>query len=615
MFARIARRAAASRGVAASPRVGVARASVGSSADVARASLGVVEDGDEKSLNLDELLARKRERRRRARAIDRDGGLEAFATARTVDALHRAALETSAVSAAAALAALRSVDAADARDAFEGEGGKALAAKLRDAFESASGTMSLRALARAFHDSARARFDAPATTLLRAAAARIEREREASTAARDVTSAIWGVENYWRRRDVREDSEDMRALREFARVASAAAASVFVEWDSAKDKRGAATLCRALKHVIAIHKITREPVPMDFIASLVNVASHNAVAFSPMQVSFILHDVVSAKATDILTERVIASFSHIMQVDESTPFAAVSALLWSYAKMDALKSGLVSTKHTDELHFVTRAKLDRGEKVASRDIAMNMYAVARLGAEHVGFADGDYHDVACKTLAKEIDTLNQRALLMISWSLNTMRPSEDNVYIHSTFLDALGGAVQRSVHAFAPFELAPTMHALTSLRVTNPKLLELARDRFRADVSGYAEKPQNLTLMLWSFAAAEYDIGEDTSRMAAYAYLDVAPIASALETKTILQSLARLHFVFDEDDARVKNILDDVIERYLDEYSEADCEVLAWSLLALRVPASERLLERVGVESVANDAGDVEYVVHKPIDV
>ena len=300
---------------------------------------------------MDELLARKRERRRRARAIDRDGGLEAFATARTVDALHRAAVETSAVSAAAALAALRSVDAADARDAFEGEGGRALAAKLRDALESASGTMSLRALARAFHDSARARFDAPATTLLRAAAARIEREREASTAARDVTSAIWGVANYWRRRDVGEDSEDMRALREFARVASAAAASVFVEWDSAKDKRGAATLCRALKHVIAIHKITREPVPMDFIASLVNVASHNAAAFSPMQVSFILHDVVSAKATDILTERVIASFSHTMQVDDSTPFAAVSALLWSYAKMDALKSGLVSTKHTDELHF------------------------------------------------------------------------------------------------------------------------------------------------------------------------------------------------------------------------------------------------------------------------
>ena len=613
MFARIARRAAASRVVVASSRASVARASVGARADVARVE---AENADEKSLkNLDELLARKRERRRRARAIDRDGGIEAFATARTVDALHRAAVETSAVSAAAALAALRSVDAANARDAFEGEGGRALAAKLRDALESASGTMSLRALARAFHDSDRARFDAPATTLLRATAARIEREREASTAARDVTSAIWGVANYWRRRDAREDSEDMRALREFARVASAAAASVFVEWDSAKDKQGAANLCRALKHVIAIHKITREPVPMDFIASLVNVASHNAAAFSPMQVSFILHDVVSVKATDILTERVIASFSHTMKVDDSTPFAAVSALLWSYAKMDALKSGLVSTKHTDDLHFVTRATLDRGEKVASRDVAMNMYAVARLGAEHVGFADGEYHDVACKTLAKEMDTLNQRALLMIAWSLNTMRPSEDNAYIHSTFLDALGGAVQRSVHAFAPFELAPTMHALTSLRVTNPKLLELARDRFLADVKGYAEKPQNLTLMLWSFAAAEYDIGEDASRMAAHAYLDVAPIASALETKTILQSLARLHFVFDENDARVKSILDDAIERHLDEYSEADCEVLAWSLLALRVPASERLLERVGVESVANDAGDVEYVVHKPIDV
>ena len=151
----------------APPPLGLPRASLGSAAAAARASLDA---GDDPSLTLDELLARRRERRRRARAIDRDGGLEAFATARTVDALHRAALETSAVSAAAALAALRSVDAADARDAFEGEGGKALAAKLRDALESASGTMSLRALARAFHDSARARFDAPATTLLRAAA-------------------------------------------------------------------------------------------------------------------------------------------------------------------------------------------------------------------------------------------------------------------------------------------------------------------------------------------------------------------------------------------------------------------------------------------------------------
>jgi hypothetical protein len=32
----------------------------------------------------------------------------------------------------------------------------------------------------------------------------------------------------------------------------------------------------------------------------------------------------------------------------------------------------------------------------------------------------------------------------------------------------------------------------------------------------------------------------------------------------------------------------------------------------MNVQASEALLERVGVESVSNDAGDVEYVVHKP---
>ena len=43
-------------------------------------------------------------------------------------------------------------------------------------------------------------------------------------------------------------------------------------------------------------------------------------------------------------------------------------------------------------------------------------------------------------------------------------------------------------------------------------------------------------------------------------------------------------------------------------------------LLVIPLPSASRtvllpLLERVGVESVANDAGDVEYVVHKPIDV
>jgi hypothetical protein len=34
----------------------------------------------------------------------------------------------------------------------------------------------------------------------------------------------------------------------------------------------------------------------------------------------------------------------------------------------------------------------------------------------------------------------------------------------------------------------------------------------------------------------------------------------------------------------------------------------------MSVPASERLLERVGVESIANDVGDVEFLVRKPSD-
>lgn len=74
--------------------------------------------------------------------------------------------------------------------------------------------------------------------------------------------------------------------------------------------------------------------------------------------------------------------------------------------MDALKSGLVSTKYMDELYFVICVKFDCGEKVVLCDIVMNMYVVVRFGVEYVGFVDGDYYDVACKTLAKEIDIFN-----------------------------------------------------------------------------------------------------------------------------------------------------------------------------------------------------------------
>ena len=126
-----------------------------------------------------------------------------------------------------------------------------------------------------------------------------------------------------------------------------------------------------------------------------------------------------------------------------------------------------------------------------------------------------------------------------------------------------------------------------------------------------------MTLMLWSFAALEYDIGARVLREAMHVFLKVAPDVSALETKTILQSLARLHLVFSDDEHDVDSTragINAAIERHIDDYTQSDCEVLAWSLLQMSVPASERLLERVGVESIANDIGDVEFLVRKPSD-
>ena len=120
--------------------------------------------------------------------------------------------------------------------------------------------------------------------------------------------------------------------------------------------------------------------------------------------------------------------------------------------------------------------------------------------------------------------------------------------------------------------------------------------------------------MLWSFATTEYDVGKETLLEALDVFLDGFNRASPQESKTIIQSLARLHLTLtDEADApALTDQINETIEFHMHEYSKPDCEVLAWSLLQMNVQASEALLERVGVESVSNDAGDVEYVVHKP---
>ena len=77
------------------------------------------------------------------------------------------------------------------------------------------------------------------------------------------------------------------------------------------------------------------------------------------------------------------------------------------------------------LHAVSLVKLESDEVLSSRDVAIHLYATARLGPDYIGFRDIDYITAVCKRLFDEVESLNQRAICMILWSINTMRPSED----------------------------------------------------------------------------------------------------------------------------------------------------------------------------------------------
>lgn len=561
------------------------------------------------SLDWNALLRARRAARGEMRDIDRDGARDAMSSARSVEEMRARAREARVVSARAVLSALR---AAREWNAFEGENGVEMSTTFaRALLEEASG-MSVRSLAQAFHDADRARFEGlPGAELARALARRVEREMD-TLSANDVTGAIWGVVNFYTRRSMSE------AAREAVRLLCRAAMEALRRHSSTRafGAGDGSTLCKALQNAIKLSSLARCDVPVDVIAGLVNVAADNATHLSPQQVSFILHDAVSANVTDVFTNDVIEKLTRNMRL-EHVEFPAAASLLWSYSKMDAVERELISHAHANELHTVSLAKLESDEVLSSRDIAIHLYATARLGPDYIGFRDVDYIAAACKRLFNEVESLNQRAICMILWAMNTMRPSEDGFRAYPEFLDALSNAALRSVYAFAPHELAPTMHALASLRLTNPKLIELASKRFRGDLTAYGAKPQNMTLMLWSFAALEYDIGASVLREAMHVFLKVARDASALETRTILQSLARLRLAYRDDEYDVDNTrasINAAIERHIDDYTQSDCEVLAWSLLQMSVPASERLLERVGVESIANDVGDVEFLVRKPSD-
>lgn len=619
------------------------------------ATSAVVDDANDEvhadvelSHTLNELLETKRARRGGERprwTTKSDETTRAVARARSVEEVRAIVLESTSTSAArgaasaAAVAALsraaalgrvsgamkkgrRGAVMRDETDTqmtppatpFDGADGEAFASVLRDSLDREGGSLSARTLARAFRDAAAVRFDAfPAATLTRAATERFE--EETTLGAGDVTGLIWGVASFYRGR--RMDEDEGEAVANFLSAANRTLIRSFSSerWNPGRDTAQGATLCTALKQLMTVHRMVGGDVPRDTLDALLEIAASNAGAFSPTQVSFIFHDVVTIDPKALHDADAIAKLTEGMELDEKTPFSTISALMWCYAKADALLNGVVSKRHMDALYLSTRVKLETApDDCTARDLAMNLYAVARLGPQHVGFADADYHDAICRALHPHLATARPKALVMISWALNNMRPNTDEFFIQSTFLQAVGEAVRHSAYRFAPSELAPTLHALVSLRVNNPKLLETSRNLFRQNMPAFAEKTQNLSLMLWSFATTEYDVGKETLLEALDVFLDGFNRASPQESKTIIQSLARLHLTLtDEADApALTDQINEAIEFHMHEYSKPDCEVLAWSLLQMNVQASEALLERVGVESVSNDAGDVEYVVHKP---
>jgi len=594
---------------------------------------------------LNELLETKRARRGGERprwTTKSDGTTRAVARAGSVEEVRAIVLESTSTSAtlgaasSAAVAALsraaalgraswamkkgrRGAAMRDETDAqmttatppFEGADGEAFASVLRDSLDREGGSLSARTLAKAFRDAASVRFDAfPAATLTRAATERFE--EETTLGAGDVTGLIWGVASFYRGR--RMDENEGEAVAMFASAANRAVIRSFSteRWNPGRDTAQGATLCTALKQLMTVHRMVGGDVPRDTLDAMLEIAASNARAFSPTQVSFIFHDVVTIDPKALRDADVVAKLTEGMELDEKTPFSTISALMWCYAKTDALLNDVVSKRHMDALYLNTRVKLETApDDCTARDLAMNLYAVARLGPQHVGFADADYHDAICRALHPHLATARPKALVMISWALNNMRPNTDEFFIQSTFLQAVGEAVRHSAYRFAPSELAPTLHALVSLRVNNPKLLETSRSLFRQNMLAFAEKTQNLSLMLWSFATTEYDVGKETLLEALDVFLDGFDRASPQEAKTIMQSLARLHLTLTDEVDALTDKINEAIEFHMHEYSKPDCEVLAWSLLQMNVQASETLLERVGVESVSNDAGDVEYVVHK----
>ena len=209
--------------------------------------------------------------------------------------------------------------------------------------------------------------------------------------ANDVVGAIWGVVNFYNRRTMSGDASE--AVRWLCRAATAALRRRSAAWDF---NGGGSTLCKALQNTMrCVARAMQCACRCDRGTVNGRGERHH---LSPRQVSFVLHDAISASITDVFTNEAMEKLTRNMRL-EDVEFPAASSLLWSYSKMDAVERGLVSRAHANELHAVSLVKLESDEVLSSRDVAIHLYATARLGPDYIGFRDIDYITAVCKRLA------------------------------------------------------------------------------------------------------------------------------------------------------------------------------------------------------------------------
>ena len=124
-----------------------------------------------------------------------------------------------------------------------------------------------------------------------------------------------------------------------------------------------------------------------------------------------------------------------------------------------------------------------------------------------------------------------------------------------------------------------------------------------------------MTLMLWSFAALEYDIGARVLREAMPPFSKSCQAHGSRQRRffnpspvytSSLATTSTTLIAHERASTRRSNVTLTTTRNRIARCSRGVCYKCPYP--------RERLLERVGVESIANDIGDVEFLVRKPSD-